>query len=117
MPDQHLFDTVRFLLSYQNGDGGWATYENNRGWRWYELLNPSEARFRQAFSRCFKVFGDIMIDYSYVECSSSAMQVRLLGAISIYGQALMLFSEQFPDHRQKEIQRAVQRGARFIEAM
>lgn len=43
MPDQHLFDTVRFLLSYQNGDGGWATYENNRGWSWYELMNPSEA--------------------------------------------------------------------------
>ena len=43
MPDQHLFDTVRFLLSYQNGDGGWATYENNRGWNWYELMNPSEA--------------------------------------------------------------------------
>ena len=42
MPDQHLFDTVRFLLSYQNGDGGWATYENCRGWSWYELLNPSE---------------------------------------------------------------------------
>ncbi len=30
---------------------GWATYENNRGFRWYEQLNPSE------------VFGDIMIDY------------------------------------------------------
>ena len=49
MPDQHLFDTVRFLLSYQNGDGGWATYENNRGWSWYELMNPSEAS-------CFKMF-------------------------------------------------------------
>eukprot|EP00913_Durusdinium_trenchii_P007621 g7160.t1 len=93
MPDQHLFDTVRFLLSYQNGDGGWATYENNRGWSWYELLNPSE------------VFGDIMIDYSYVECSSSAMQ------------ALMLFTEQFPQHRAREIAGAIQRGARFIEAM
>eukprot|EP00969_Alexandrium_andersonii_P112020 4947614-Alexandrium_andersonii.AAC.1 len=33
---------VQFLLSYQNGDGGWATYENCRGWKWYELLNPSE---------------------------------------------------------------------------
>lgn len=44
MPDQHLFDTARFLLSYQNNDGGWATYENTRGWKWYELMNPSEAR-------------------------------------------------------------------------
>ncbi|CAJ1348635.1 unnamed protein product [Effrenium voratum] len=93
MPDQHLFDTARFLLSYQNNDGGWATYENTRGWKWYELMNPSE------------VFGDIMIDYSYVECSASAMQ------------ALALFSEQFPTHRRREIATAIRRGARFIEAM
>lgn len=93
MPDEHLCDSVRFLLSYQNNDGGWATYENNRGWKWYELLNPSE------------VFGDIMIDYSYVECSSSAMQ------------ALAYFSEQFPDHRAGEIRRSIARGARFIEEM
>ena len=32
-------------------------------------------------------------------------------------QALMLFTEQFPQHRAGEIARAVQRGARFIEAM
>ena len=29
----------------------------------------------------------------------------------------MLFTEQFPHHRAAEIARAVQRGARFIEAM
>ena len=46
-----------------------------------------------------------MIDYSYVECSSSAMQ------------ALAFFSEQFPDHRAAEIRRSIKRGARFIEAM
>ena len=40
---------------------GWATYENNRGFGWYEQLNPSE------------VFGDIMIDYSYVECSMAVL--------------------------------------------
>jgi len=93
LPDEHLFDTVQFLLSYQNGDGGWATYENCRGWKWYELLNPSE------------VFGDIMIDYSYVECSASAMG------------ALTAFSRQFPEHRAGEIARAVRRGAQFIKAM
>ncbi|KAH8056695.1 oxidosqualene cyclase [Aureococcus anophagefferens] len=41
-------------------DGGYATYENTRGYGWYEWLNPSE------------VFGDIMIDYSYVECSMAS---------------------------------------------
>eukprot|EP00928_Gymnodinium_smaydae_P054049 TRINITY_DN37892_c0_g1_i1.p1 TRINITY_DN37892_c0_g1~~TRINITY_DN37892_c0_g1_i1.p1 ORF type:complete len:834 (-),score=165.87 TRINITY_DN37892_c0_g1_i1:132-2582(-) len=91
--DQSCFDAVEFLLSYQNADGGWATYENNRGWAWYEILNPA----------C--VFGNIMIDYSYVECSSSAMQ------------ALVQFRAQFPDHRSREIAASVERGARFIEAM
>jgi len=93
IPDDHLFDSVQFLLSYQNGDGGWATYENCRGWRWYEFLNPSE------------VFGDIMIDYSYVECSASAMG------------ALRRFTRQFPEHRKDEIARAVRRGARFIKSV
>ena len=54
IPDQRLFAAVEVLLTLQNSDGGWATYENNRGYGWYETLNPSE------------VFGDIMIDYSYV---------------------------------------------------
>jgi len=92
-PDEHCYDSVQFLLSYQNADGGWATYENNRGWSWYELLNPA----------C--VFGSIMIDYSYVECSSSAIQ------------ALLEFNHQFPNHRPAEIKAAVQSGACFIEAM
>eukprot|EP00932_Pfiesteria_piscicida_P004787 SRR837773.14691.p1 GENE.SRR837773.14691~~SRR837773.14691.p1 ORF type:complete len:169 (+),score=25.88 SRR837773.14691:39-509(+) len=46
-----------------------------------------------------------MIDYSYVECSSSAMQ------------ALVEFKRQFPTHRPREIAEAVRRGAAFIEAM
>ena len=52
---------TQVLLTLQNPDGGWATYENNRGYGWYEWLNPSE------------VFGDIMIDYSYVECSMASL--------------------------------------------
>jgi len=93
IPDEHLFDSVQFLLSYQNADGGWATYENTRGGKWYEMLNPSE------------VFGDIMIDYSYIECSASAME------------ALILFSHKFPSHRHTEIAEAIHRGAQFIKAM
>ena len=58
--DQRLFDAVNVLLTLHNpGEGGWATYEQTRGWRWFESLNPSE------------VFGDIMIDYSYVATSYS----------------------------------------------
>jgi squalene cyclase len=50
LADVRLFDAVHVLLTLQNADGGWATYENTRGWRWFERLNPSE------------VFGDIMIE-------------------------------------------------------
>ncbi|MCS6818885.1 MAG: terpene cyclase/mutase family protein, partial [Chitinophagales bacterium] len=81
---------VDLLLSFQNNDGGWATYELTRAPRWIEKLNPS------------LVFGNIMIDYSYTECSSAALQ------------ALMLFIEQYPDYRNKDIQKAIQRGISFI---
>lgn len=31
---ERLFEAVKIILSYQNRDGGWATYENTRGFRW-----------------------------------------------------------------------------------
>lgn len=34
--DERLFDAVNIILSYQNRDGGWATYENTRGFRWWD---------------------------------------------------------------------------------
>ena len=72
---------------------GWATYENNRGFGWYEELNPSE------------VFGDIMIDYSYVECSMASLT------------ALAEFHEKFPNHRTKEILFAIRRGGEFMKSI
>lgn len=60
--DGHLRDAVRLILSMQNEDGGWASYEKQRGGAWLEQLNPSQ------------VFGDIMVDYSYVECTSACVQ-------------------------------------------
>lgn len=61
-----LRDAVDMLLSYHNpGSGGWATYELTRSYAWVEALNPSE------------VFGDIMIDYPYVECTSAAVTALL----------------------------------------
>ena len=62
IPGELLEDAVRLILSWQNLDGGWATYEKQRGGPWLELLNPSQ------------VFGDIMVDYSYVECTSACLQ-------------------------------------------
>jgi len=92
LTDQRMFDAVNVLLSYQNVDGGWATYENNRGFGWYEQLNPSE------------VFGDIMIDYSYVECSMASMT------------GLAMFHEQYDsNHRKQEIIDAIRKGRDFIK--
>uniref|UniRef100_A0A8C3CU28 Terpene cyclase/mutase family member n=1 Tax=Cairina moschata TaxID=8855 RepID=A0A8C3CU28_CAIMO len=76
---ERLFDAVNVLLSMRNSDGGFATYETKRGGHLLELLNPSE------------VFGDIMIDYTYVECTSAVMQ------------ALRHFQEAYPEHRAPEI--------------
>ncbi|XP_047573751.1 lanosterol synthase isoform X2 [Lutra lutra] len=87
---ERLCDAVAVLLNMRNSDGGFATYETKRGGHLLELLNPSE------------VFGDIMIDYTYVECTSAVMQ------------ALKLFHERFPDHRAEEVRHpcveALERG-------
>lgn len=31
VPEELLRDSCDVILSYHNADGGWATYENNRG--------------------------------------------------------------------------------------
>jgi len=91
--DQRLFNAVNVILTLQNEDGGWATYENNRGYGWYEQLNPSE------------VFGDIMIDYSYVECSMASLT------------ALHDFQQVYPSHRSYEIKQAIDLGRQFIKSI
>lgn len=85
---------VEMILGYQNTDGGWATYELTRGPTWLEYLNPSE------------VFGDIMIDYSYVECTSSALK------------GLGEFRKEFPDHPIIPIvETSLSAGIRYIESI
>ena len=91
--DERLCDAADVVLALQNADGGYATYENTRGYGWYEWLNPSE------------VFGDIMIDYSYVECSMAS------------NGALARFREACPDHRAAEIAAALRRGNAFLRSI
>jgi len=81
---------VDLILSLQNRDGGWATYENKRAGGWLEILNPSG------------VFGKIMVDYSWVECTSACVT------------ALIEYQEEDPDYRSAEISRAIDRGVSFI---
>ena len=90
IPEEMLRDSVRLILSWQNADGGWATYEKQRGGAWLEALNPSQ------------VFGDIMVDYSYVECTSACVQ------------ALTAARNRFDWDLAEAIERAVSSGAQFL---
>ena len=93
LSEERLADAVNLLLSLQNPDGGWATYELRRGPVWLERLNPSD------------VFGDIMVDYSYVECTSACVQ-----ALAMYLGA----TPGLPPARRETLQRAIGRGRDFI---
>ncbi|KAJ3333114.1 Lanosterol synthase (Oxidosqualene--lanosterol cyclase) [Blyttiomyces sp. JEL0837] len=91
IPDERLFDAVNVLLSMQNShDGGFASYELRRGPWWLEWLNPAE------------VFGNIMIEYSYPECTTSVV----LG--------LCTFKHFFPDHRKAEIDATIKTAVKYI---
>ncbi|KDP27753.1 hypothetical protein JCGZ_19782 [Jatropha curcas] len=92
IPADRLFDAVNFILSLQNKNGGFASYELTRSHAWLELINPAET------------FGDIMIDYQYVECTSAAIQ------------GLKSFMRQYPGHRKKEIEACILKAVEFIES-
>ncbi|URE15736.1 Prenyltransferase and squalene oxidase repeat [Musa troglodytarum] len=86
-----LYDAVNVILSLMNQDGGFATYELTRSYAWLEIINPAET------------FGDIVIDYPYVECTSAAIQ------------ALTSFKKLYPGHQREEIDTCITKSARFIE--
>ncbi|XP_010271332.1 PREDICTED: cycloartenol Synthase isoform X2 [Nelumbo nucifera] len=91
LDSRRLYDAVNVVLSLQNKDGGFATYELTRSYSWLELVNPAET------------FGDIVIDYPYVECTSAAIQ------------ALASFKKLYPGHRREEIENCIRKAAKFIE--
>lgn len=93
IPDERIFDAVNLILSYKNPDGGSPSYETKRSYDWLELINPAET------------FGDDMLDYSCVECTSSCVQ------------ALVSFTKMYPEHRTNEIERYVQEGCEYIESI
>lgn len=90
IPMDRLSAAAELLLAMQNPDGGWATYEKTRGPAWLERLNPSDC------------FAGIMIDPSYVECTSACMQ------------ALGAFRARHPGPRDAAIEAAVARGRDFL---
>ncbi|KAJ1955430.1 hypothetical protein GGI12_005560, partial [Dipsacomyces acuminosporus] len=57
--DERLKETVDLLLGMQNKTGGFGSYERTRGPQLMEHLNASE------------IFGNIMVEYDYPECTTS----------------------------------------------
>jgi squalene/oxidosqualene cyclase-like protein len=85
-----LRDAVHLILSLQNDDGGWATYERTRGASLLESLNSSS------------LFFGIMIDYSFSECTSSCIQ------------GLAAFRSRYPGRLATEIEISISRGRDYL---
>ncbi|WMV25838.1 hypothetical protein MTR67_019223 [Solanum verrucosum] len=75
----------------KNPDGSIGTYELSRSYPWLEIINPAET------------FGDIVIDYPYVECTLAVIQ------------ALVAFKKLYPGYRKEDVERCTEKGAAFIE--
>jgi cycloartenol synthase len=90
---QNLYAAVNFILSLQNNNGGFASYEPTRSYAWLEMINPAE------------LFGDVMIDYQYVECTSAVIQ------------GLAAFMKLYPGHRRKEIDDCITKAQNFIQTI
>lgn len=86
-------DAVDVLLSMQNPSGGFASYELMRGSAKLEALNAAE------------VFGDIMVDYMYPECTTSALS------------ALTYFKKLDAQYRAADIEKCVDKAIRWIHSV
>lgn len=89
--DERLKDAVDVLLTMQNPSGGFASYEPTRGSaNLMERLNAAE------------VFGRIMVEYDYPECTTAAVTT------------LTLFTKLHPDYRASEIASVSESALRYI---
>ncbi|MCK5829733.1 MAG: terpene cyclase/mutase family protein [Methylococcales bacterium] len=88
--EERLKKAVDVILGFQNKEGGWATYELTRAPKWLEKLNPSE------------IFADIMIDYSWTECTSTCIHT------------LIEAHEEYPDYKTEQLYSAIVQGLDFI---
>ncbi|XP_039065044.1 beta-amyrin synthase-like [Hibiscus syriacus] len=88
---ERLYDAVNVLLSLQSENGGFTAWEPVRGPQWLQRINPTE------------LFAAAAIEREYVECTSSAIQ------------ALVLFSQLYPQYRKKEIETSVAKAVQYVE--
>lgn len=88
--DQRIYDAIDTLLTFQNASGGCASYEPTRGSEYLEVLNAAE------------VFGRIMIEYDYPECTTAVVT------------ALSIFSKNYPDYRAADIKKFKDNAINYI---
>ncbi|KAJ1034980.1 hypothetical protein NDA18_000585 [Ustilago nuda] len=86
---ERMHDSIDLLLTMQNSGGGFASYERINGPAMLELINPAE------------VFGDIMIEYTYPECTTSVVT------------ALLKFTK-IDDYRKQDIESTVYSAVKYI---
>ncbi|KAI9676326.1 MAG: Lanosterol synthase (Oxidosqualene--lanosterol cyclase) [Caeruleum heppii] len=88
--DERLEQAVDTLLTMQNSSGGFSSYEPTRGSEYLEYLNAAE------------VFGRIMVEYDYPECTTAVVTV------------LSLFKKYYPHYRSQDIERVTQDALSYI---
>ncbi|CCU99734.1 unnamed protein product [Malassezia sympodialis ATCC 42132] len=86
---RRLHDTIDLLLTMQNANGGYASYETINGPALTEWLNPAE------------VFGNIMVEYAYPECTTSVVS------------GLRMF-QKYDSYRSADIDAVVERAVQYI---
>ena len=92
VPEDRIRMAVDLLLTMQNKhSGGMSSYEIQRGSEYLEMLNAAE------------VFGKIMVEYDYVECTTAVVT------------ALSLFQKHCPDYRAADIQRVKSAAVAYIK--
>ncbi|KAF2769775.1 ERG7, lanosterol synthase [Teratosphaeria nubilosa] len=88
--EQRLKWAVDILLTMQNTSGACSSYEPMRGSEKLEYLNAAE------------VFGRIMVEYEYPECTTACVT------------AFELFRKHYPDYRTKDIRHFTERAVAWI---
>lgn len=92
---KQFLPTINLLLSMQNKDDGFASYEKIRGSPWLEKLNNSQ------------IFSKIIVEYSYPECTSSV----------IVGLCSYLHAFDVPEILKVQIQNSINRGVKYIASV
>ncbi|KZV84909.1 terpene synthase, partial [Exidia glandulosa HHB12029] len=88
--ERRLCDAVDRMLELQNANGGFASYELIRATHALEWINPAE------------VFGNIMTEYNYPECTTSVIT------------ALALFRRHVPNYRSVAIERTILAAVKYL---